>query len=1450
MVGPISSPYEVTVTGSGRIWSSKPSSGSDGLVSIFKQPDASSKNSISRRAFTAVDVSPAADLLAAVDNRGSVTIFYVTRNRYALLDTAGCAGVTLKFSARSRKELYVALADNTVRCYNVNQMAQIGTLKGHRTPVHHIAVRGSGDELISVSADCILLWDLKTLQRKKALGSSPYGAVQALYTPDERTIITAFKDDSFCDSVVRFVDVEACELCYEIPAKAGGHNYEQMSMDARGNYLALASSDGQLLLFDLAAVRSAGSAAGPPHRLRRTERSALQQGMPVTPPPLPASEEADWPSDGAVAARPVPEKLSLPYKGPLRDLLQVPKAGSHEQWTTGVGADAKKQAAAAKQVWSSGRDAYRVVPLDDEAALLNKARLQELLWSYGEYPAKYRLVIWEFLLKIPHNSGAFQALANQGPHTAFDHLERHYPLQDRTLLNRLARMLSALAHWAPIFGEVAFLPAFVFPFVKLFGADEETCFEVLATVLMNLAHGWFDRFPNPPIACLGKLGEILANMDPSLFQGLGTGGVETYGWTLMSSLMTEVLSKSEWLKVADHLLTLDASFLLFMVAAYMVYFSDAVMAARSDDELNLLFRRNNALDVNKLVRLAYKLRELTPDAIKPPVKDLQALPAGHTYPIFRAFPVAAVKLQVQERERIQAEEEALLKRRQVVAQLEMRGNALAQQEKALGQEEQRLAALEIQRRAALREHEQQLQIERARLDDRAKEERLRQISVVEGAYQGQLAALRAEWSAQLEELRREVDHKKLMAAQELKARSEEESLKALEFQAAQRTWALQDTATRSAAAARLKQETAARQAKAEAARQFKLAGWAAEEEARKVQLQQAQARRAALAATEAEALAQAEAADLVARKDLEEEAMLFELERDRRLRLGAEDEAAVTAEALDLERRRTAARLAEDAALVATKAEADKAWYDTEALRRQEALAAAQEVRAAEVEERKAKFADIERTARLREKEAQLLERRRQLERQNLVEERATRKVLEKLALERERDAEIEFELALREEEVTARLEHAARVGDAQRAVEGEERTKMERMREELANHMAEREGELRRRHEETMARLALAREQQILELDTAWRKRVQKEEIQALAKETTTFNTAQESRAEQLAAKERAAAKEVARLAKEAHRMAEAAEAAPELQEAAGDSTDEEVSFALSTAVTTPLTTPGATPVKAAAQAAPDAAANQATTSQPPSPNADQRLRRLRSERLRAEGLEAAMLADPVASQPAVHAAGFESGSDLHSAASGLMSQSLASSMEQAGGRPAAKSSYASPIGSRGPSRHPSFGGGKPRRQTSDEAIDAFLKGGKSPEAASPRSPAAGPGSRRSDSPPGDSPDRRSASLSPISSLEGGSWGSHPAHSRDLSPPSRLSGSPRALSPQGSGLSFGSALSPQGASGRATFSPNLSPQRSLESDFGASPKGLRAGQRRLGSSDIGSPLSSPGSSL
>ncbi len=54
------------------------------------------------------------------------------------------------------------------------------------------------------------------------------------------------------------------------------------------------------------------------------------------------------------------------------------------------------------------------------------------------------------------------------------------------------------------------------------------------------------------------------------------------------------------------------------------------------------------------------------------------------------------------------------------------------------QERQRLSALEVERRATLRGHEAEMAAEQARLDDRAKEQRLAQVAIVEQSYQKQL----------------------------------------------------------------------------------------------------------------------------------------------------------------------------------------------------------------------------------------------------------------------------------------------------------------------------------------------------------------------------------------------------------------------------------------------------------------------------------------------------------------------------------------------------------------------------------------------------------------------------------------------------------------------------------------------------------------------------------------
>lgn len=83
--------------------------------------------------------------------------------------------------------------------------------------------------------------------------------------------------------------------------------------------------------------------------------------------------------------------------------------------------------------------------------------------------------------KVTNCTGVFRGAVYTHTHM---HLYRAY-FARRFWLPRLFlhRVLSALAHWAAIFGETDYLPLVAFPFVKLFQNNPLLCFEVVATVI-------------------------------------------------------------------------------------------------------------------------------------------------------------------------------------------------------------------------------------------------------------------------------------------------------------------------------------------------------------------------------------------------------------------------------------------------------------------------------------------------------------------------------------------------------------------------------------------------------------------------------------------------------------------------------------------------------------------------------------------------------------------------------------------------------------------------------------------------------------------------------------------------------------------------------------------------------------------------------------------------------
>jgi hypothetical protein len=104
----------------------------------------------------------------------------------------------------------------------------------------------------------------------------------------------------------------------------------------------------------------------------------------------------------------------------------------------------------------------------------------------------YRPLIWRYLLKLPENRAGYEALLDQGTNASFKDFRKKFPLKSDRGAKSMERILSCLAFWSPIFEDLDYLPALVFPFVKLFWNDIFSCLEVIMTLLGN--HAFWDFF--------------------------------------------------------------------------------------------------------------------------------------------------------------------------------------------------------------------------------------------------------------------------------------------------------------------------------------------------------------------------------------------------------------------------------------------------------------------------------------------------------------------------------------------------------------------------------------------------------------------------------------------------------------------------------------------------------------------------------------------------------------------------------------------------------------------------------------------------------------------------------------------------------------------------------------------------------------------------------------------
>lgn len=129
----------------------------------------------------------------------------------------------------------------------------------------------------------------------------------------------------------------------------------------------------------------------------------------------------------------------------------------------------------------------------------------------------------------------------------------------------------------------------------------------------NWCQHWFEFFPNPPVNILGMVENILVHHDKRLMEHFVNCNVtsqvtyalfcfpvptvndcldyfdwfrlfQMYAWPLLQTLLSEVLTKDEWLRAWDNIFSNHPSFLLFVVVAYVIVSRKALLqCTRKED---------------------------------------------------------------------------------------------------------------------------------------------------------------------------------------------------------------------------------------------------------------------------------------------------------------------------------------------------------------------------------------------------------------------------------------------------------------------------------------------------------------------------------------------------------------------------------------------------------------------------------------------------------------------------------------------------------------------------------------------------------------------------------------------------------------------------------------------------------------------------------------------------
>lgn len=97
----------------------------------------------------------------------------------------------------------------------------------------------------------------------------------------------------------------------------------------------------------------------------------------------------------------------------------------------------------------------------------------------------------------------------------------------------------------------------VFPFTVIYSNDEIAALETVMTILMYWGYSWHATHPHPPVHIVDSINKLMKLHDIKLYQHITRldGNVGLMGWTMLSTLFSEICGRRAWLQLMDYLFT-------------------------------------------------------------------------------------------------------------------------------------------------------------------------------------------------------------------------------------------------------------------------------------------------------------------------------------------------------------------------------------------------------------------------------------------------------------------------------------------------------------------------------------------------------------------------------------------------------------------------------------------------------------------------------------------------------------------------------------------------------------------------------------------------------------------------------------------------------------------------------------------------------------------------------